>query len=115
MTYFPEVKDISSSSVKTITSPLPQVKNMISTRRDSVRKKSSSAQHRKSTVERPSHDLHAGVAVEVSAASDPEVRPTSSYLVSPVCRSRRLNTTSLPGSWWNSNRRVKCECMPRIP
>lgn len=50
----------------------PQVKNMISTRRDSVRKKSSSS-HRKSTVERPGHDSHVRMAVEVSAASDPEV------------------------------------------
>ena len=44
---------------------------MISTRRDSVRKKSSSA-HRKSTVERPGRN-HTGVVVEVAAASDPEV------------------------------------------
>ncbi|XP_045138539.1 uncharacterized protein LOC123520364 isoform X3 [Portunus trituberculatus] len=47
-----------------------KVKNMISTRRDSVRKKSTSA-HRKSTVERPGRG-HPGVAVEVAAASDPE-------------------------------------------
>ncbi|KAG7169287.1 hypothetical protein Hamer_G022249, partial [Homarus americanus] len=50
-----------------------KVKNMISTRRDSVRKKSTPASHRKSTIERPlGHDVHAGTAVEVSAASDPE-------------------------------------------
>nr|XP_045596433.1 uncharacterized protein LOC123757090 [Procambarus clarkii] len=48
-----------------------KVKNMISTRRDSVRKKSTSS-HRKSTVDRPGHDAHTGVTVEVSAASDPE-------------------------------------------
>ncbi|XP_069976374.1 uncharacterized protein, partial [Penaeus vannamei] len=56
--------------VKNIIPAPSQVKSMISTRRDSVRKKSSSAGHRKSTTERP--DVSAGVAVEVSAASDPE-------------------------------------------
>ncbi|XP_064109139.1 LOW QUALITY PROTEIN: uncharacterized protein LOC135217304 [Macrobrachium nipponense] len=50
-----------------------KVKNMISTRRDSVRKKSFVSSHRKSTCDRPCHEASGmGIAVEVSAASDPE-------------------------------------------
>ncbi|XP_068202573.1 microtubule-associated protein futsch-like isoform X2 [Palaemon carinicauda] len=50
-----------------------KVKNMISTRRDSVRKKSFASSHRKSTCDRPCHEASGmGIAVEVSAASDPE-------------------------------------------
>ncbi|CAL4136005.1 unnamed protein product, partial [Meganyctiphanes norvegica] len=50
-----------------------KVKNMISTRRDSVRKKSTGSSHRKSTGERPGLDLTAGgISIDISAASDPE-------------------------------------------